>query len=92
MSAYVIVHGTPIDPEQLGAYSKAAAPTIAAHGGAIVAKGAPTVLTGQSDHAMAALIEFPDADAARAWYDSDAYQALIPMRERGLRCDFVLCG
>ncbi len=26
------------------------------------------------------LIEFPDMDKARAWYESDAYQAILPMR------------
>ncbi|MEU3500111.1 DUF1330 domain-containing protein, partial [Streptomyces hundungensis] len=26
------------------------------------------------------IIEFPTMDKARAWYDSQAYQALIPLR------------
>jgi uncharacterized protein (DUF1330 family) len=26
------------------------------------------------------LLEFPDIDSARAWYDSPAYQEIIPMR------------
>ena len=26
------------------------------------------------------IIEFPSADAARAWYESDAYAAILPLR------------
>ena len=26
------------------------------------------------------IIEFPDAEAARAWYESPAYQAILPLR------------
>lgn len=29
------------------------------------------------------LLEFPDANAARAWYNSDEYQAAIPHRMAG---------
>ncbi len=25
-------------------------------------------------------IEFPDLDTAHAWYESDAYQAILPLR------------
>lgn len=28
------------------------------------------------------LLEFPDAASARAWYNSDAYQAAIPLRQQ----------
>ena len=28
------------------------------------------------------VIVFPDADAARAWYDSPAYQEILPLRTR----------
>ncbi|MEO9654890.1 DUF1330 domain-containing protein [Marinomonas sp.] len=26
-----------------------------------------------------AVIEFPDADSARNWYNSEAYQAILPL-------------
>ena len=28
------------------------------------------------------IVEFPDVDAARAWYASPAYQAILPLRTR----------
>jgi uncharacterized protein (DUF1330 family) len=36
------------------------------------------------------VIEFPDLATARSWYDSDAYQELIPLRTRHLRGEVIL--
>jgi uncharacterized protein (DUF1330 family) len=36
------------------------------------------------------LIEFPDADSARAWYDSPAYQPLKELRHGAVRNTAVL--
>jgi uncharacterized protein (DUF1330 family) len=36
------------------------------------------------------LMEFPDADSARAWYDSPAYQPLKAIRHRAARNNAVL--
>ncbi|MEU9112888.1 DUF1330 domain-containing protein [Streptomyces sp. NPDC048483] len=36
------------------------------------------------------VIEFPDMDAARAWYDSPAYQEILPLRTRHIEGDVVL--
>jgi uncharacterized protein (DUF1330 family) len=36
------------------------------------------------------LIEFPDADSARAWYESAAYQPLKAIRHRAVRNNAVL--
>ncbi len=36
------------------------------------------------------LLEFPDADAARAWYGSEAYQAILPLRTRHIRGDVIV--
>jgi uncharacterized protein (DUF1330 family) len=35
-------------------------------------------------------MEFPDADSARAWYDSPAYQPLKEIRHRAARNNAVL--
>lgn len=90
MSAFVIVHGTPTDKDKLKAYSQAAAPTFSAFGGEIIGKGKPEVLTGTHKETLVAVIRFPDADAARSWYASPDYQALIPMRDEAMACTFVL--
>ena len=42
------------------------------------------------------VIGFPDPDAARAWYDSPAYQEILPLRTRNSTghagVDGVACG
>jgi uncharacterized protein (DUF1330 family) len=45
------------------------------HGGAI------TEIEGQWPGSLI-VIEFPSREAARAWYASDAYQAILPLRTR----------
>ena len=92
MSAYVIVHGTPKDTEKMQEYSAAAIATVAQHGGEFLARGPATVLSGSIDYKIAAVIQFPDAAAAKAWYDSPEYQALIPLRQEALDIAFILTG
>ena len=36
------------------------------------------------------VIEFPDRDRARAWYDSPAYQAILPLRTDNADGDVLL--
>jgi hypothetical protein len=39
------------------------------------------------------VIAFPDANAARAWYASPAYQALLPLRRRNAEGEvFLIAG
>ncbi len=91
MTAFVVVHAKIKDPEKLGVYAKAAGPTLAAHGGKFAAR-APILetLTGDADYDVFVLIEFPDADSARNWYQSAAYQALIPNRDEAADMLFTL--
>ncbi|MBB4662855.1 DUF1330 domain-containing protein [Conexibacter arvalis] len=42
---------------------------------------APTVVDG-SFEGMLVAIEFPDRERATAWYESDAYQQILPLRTR----------
>lgn len=90
MTCLVIVDLTPIDKAQLGQYSEQAAKTVAAFDGHFIAKGAIEVLHGEASHPMKAVIQFPDKDTARNWYQSEAYQALIPQRELGMNSQFHL--
>ena len=70
------------DPVKLKVYVSEVGATIAAHGGKMMARGKVLKsLSGEVKHQIQALLEFPSADAADAWYASDAYQALIPNRD-----------
>lgn len=91
MTAYVVVHAKVKDAEKLAAYAKAAGVTVADHGGEFKVR-APIldVLAGQADYDRFVMIEFPDAAAARAWYNCPAYQALIPNRNEAADMLFTL--
>ena len=54
--------------------------TLAPFGGAFKIHGGRTeVVEGAFDHTLVA-IAFPDMDHARRWYQSAAYQAILPLR------------
>lgn len=88
MSTYIIVEFTPKDSEQLSRYSALAAQTVAEYGGEFIAKGVAETWHGKSEFSHRALLHFANADKATAWYQSDSYQQLIPIREKGMHNQF----
>jgi uncharacterized protein (DUF1330 family) len=81
MAAYVIAEISITDPEVYEKYRAAAPPSVAAFDGAYrVRGGAVTPVEGEAPTGRVVVLEFPDVDAARAWYESDAYQAVLPFR------------
>ena len=92
MSALVVVDFTPLNKEKMQEYGASAAATIAQHGGEFIAKGQIESLAGEASHKMKAVIQFTDLEAAKRWYLSDEYQAIIPLREQGMDAKFHLVG
>ncbi|MEO9947155.1 MAG: DUF1330 domain-containing protein [Paraglaciecola sp.] len=90
MKTLVIVDVNPIDKTVITEYSQLAAKTLEAYGGQFIAKGPIESLHGDAPYAMKAVIEFPDKQSARDWYSSDAYQAIIPLRNTGMDSQFHL--
>ena len=91
MGARVVILVKVKDPEKLGAYSKAAGETVAAHGGEFVVRGKVVeTLCGPGGHDVHVAIDFPDVETAQTWYRSEAYQALIPLRDAGADMSFTL--
>ncbi|MFF4276002.1 DUF1330 domain-containing protein [Streptomyces sp. NPDC001536] len=86
MTAYVIAEAELTgDPEMVARYSAELVSTIEPHGGRYLVRGAPwQVLEGESK-AFTGVIEFPSAEAAQRWYDSPAYQEIVPLRVRNTR-------
>lgn len=81
MSAYVLVDIDVHDPEALAAYRKVGVPTIAAHGGRVLARSDEVVvLEGEWKPRRVVIMEFDDIEAARRWHASPEYQ-----RARALR-------
>lgn len=90
MSVCVIGHITVKDPGKWSEYRSKVPSTLAAWGGEVIFRGRKTrVFSGDHSHTDTVVIRFPDAGSAEGWYDSAAYQALIPIREQGARLDLV---
>ena len=86
----MIVHATVNNPDKFKVYSESAAPTLKSFGAEILFKGKVTeVLTGEHQHKMSAVMKFPDKKGIKDWYDSDSYQALIPLRDSAAKVIFI---
>jgi uncharacterized protein (DUF1330 family) len=83
MPAYVIADVTSAtENEQLQEYRRRNTATVEAHGGRFVVRGGATeVLEGGWDTLRIVVMEFPDMEAAHAWYSSPEYQAIAPLRQ-----------
>jgi len=92
MSALIVVDLTPKDKGQLSTYSALAAETLIPYQGEFIAKGPIQVLHGESVYLTKVVIQFPDKDSAINWYNSSAYQKLIPTRDLGMESRFHLIG
>ena len=83
MTAYALAHLRSVDLNaEVEQYLRAIDDTLPPYGGAFLVHGSvPEVLEGDAPGALV-LIGFPDLERARAWYDSAAYQAILPLRTR----------
>lgn len=82
MPAYVLGDIRVTDPARFDAYRTPAGASIAQYGGRALAAGQAELLDGGPAPERVVVIEFPDADAARRWYQSPEYQAALPIRLR----------
>jgi uncharacterized protein (DUF1330 family) len=69
------------DVEAYNEYARAMVPTVAPFGGRLlVAANDADVLEGAPPYPRTVIGEFETAAQARAWYESEAYQAIQPLR------------
>ena len=86
MAAYVIVETDVTDPEQYEQYKAASPAAIAAGGGRFLVRGGElVVLEGDWQPPRLVLLEFDDLEAAKRWYESQAYQEAKKLREGAAR-------
>ncbi|TYB83181.1 DUF1330 domain-containing protein [Maritimibacter fusiformis] len=82
MAGYLVFDIEITDPEAWQHYREVAGPVMAASGGEFLVQSAGIEpLEGGWHPASLSVVAFPSAEAARAFYHSDAYQALLPLRE-----------
>jgi uncharacterized protein (DUF1330 family) len=90
MPAYVIVETEVSDPERYEAYKAAAAPAVAAAGGAYLVRGGElAVLEGDWRPSRLVILEFEDLAAARRWYESERYRDARRLRQGAARISMV---
>lgn len=92
MPAYISVNFTPLDQAKLQQYVAAVPATLAKYGGEFLVKGKFEKLSGDTDYEMQVILAFPSKEQAAGWYGSPDYQALIPLRDAGMRSQFQLVG
>ena len=86
MPAFVLAEIDVLDPDAYEPYKALASESVAACGGTYRVRGGPVeAFEGEAPTARVVVLEFPDMDAARAWYHSDGYQAAAAIRQAASR-------
>jgi uncharacterized protein (DUF1330 family) len=88
---YVIFTEAIKDRAGMAVYSRAAGPTIVEGGATVLAVDPqPEVLEGQWYGDQTVVLEFESVEAARAWYESDAYQKAKSLRQAAAETHAVI--
>lgn len=90
MSAFVIAR---IEVTNLEAYMEYASQTVAiaeSFGGKFLVKGGAFEQVEGNGPDRHVVIEFPDAATAKAFYNSDVYQAILPIALKNTKRDLVI--
>jgi uncharacterized protein (DUF1330 family) len=81
MAAFFIAQYVVNDPDLYAEYSAGAGPTLAAAGGELVSFDvAAEAVEGTAPGPQTVIIKFESTEAAKAWYNSPDYQAVVGKR------------
>ena len=81
MPVYAVAQGRVENRKMLNEYVSKVVSSIESGGGRILGfDETPEIVEGEVDCPRTVIVEFPSRDAFRAWYDSDGYQAILPLR------------
>jgi uncharacterized protein (DUF1330 family) len=91
MPAYILAEIHVTDAAAYEPYRPLAAASIARFGGRFLVRGGKVdVFEGAPEPERMVVIEFPDADTARRWYNSEEYQAALKIRLAASRGRVIL--
>ncbi|MCP4319716.1 MAG: DUF1330 domain-containing protein [Hyphomicrobiales bacterium] len=82
MGALMIARIKVKDPHKFQEYITGSKQVATPYGAKLVYQGKVVrTLNGEDNHEIVVIAEFPDADHINDWFDSDAYQPLVALRE-----------
>ncbi len=91
MTVYIVSKVTVHDSEKMASYVEAAPATVEEFGGRYIARASDLQqLEGEADCNRVVILEFPDAQSALAWYESDVYRPLRDDRQAASDASIVL--
>jgi uncharacterized protein (DUF1330 family) len=79
---YVIAEVEITDPQAFQQYGAKVGPTLAAYNARLIVRGKAGAKEGPAPVGNIVVLEFPSVADAEAWYNSPAYQEIIPLRQR----------
>ena len=91
MPAYIIARVNVTDPEQYEKYKLLSPAASAEFGGTFIVRGgAHEVLEGEPDDRRIVVLEFPTVEAAKSFYDSEAYTHARDVRAGAAEMEMVV--
>ncbi|HEV2187163.1 MAG TPA: DUF1330 domain-containing protein [Stellaceae bacterium] len=81
MPAYIVAEVEVTNPAGYESYRPLAGASVAQYGGKFVIRGGKAeLIEGSKEPARIVVIEFPDTEAAKRWYNSPEYQEALKIR------------
>ena len=90
MAAYIIASIDVTDPDDYATYAAQTVALAEAAGGRFLVKGGTQEQLEGASPSRHVVIEFPTRAAAKAWFNSDAYQAILPIALRASNRNIVI--
>ncbi len=88
---YVILTEDIHDPAGMAEYAKLSTRPLLEHGGRVlVVDEHAEVLEGEWHGNRTVVVEFDSVERAREWYESDSYQASLPLRHAAANCNVAI--
>jgi uncharacterized protein (DUF1330 family) len=81
--AYTIAEIEVTDPATFQKYAEATRTSVPAAGGRVIVRGGKTFVVNGSPPRQVVVIQWDSLDTARAFFESEGYKQLAPVRDRG---------
>lgn len=91
MAAYVIVDVNIIDSELYESYKKLTPSTLAAYDGKFIVRGGQTeILEGSWQPGRVVVLEFPNIERAKEWWNSEIYSKAKVIRQKAAETNLII--